>query len=67
MQELESAYREEPRRQRTPLWIRHVSGSLFNWLYPARSRQGERAGIETFTDRDKLQVPCESTLVMNVP
>ena len=43
-----------------------VLGYRFNWSYPARSRQGERAGIETFTDRDQLQVPCASALAMNV-
>ena len=43
-----------------------VSGYLFHRSYPARSRRGEWAGIETFTDRDKLQVLCKSALVMKL-
>ena len=45
---------------------RIISGYLFHWSYPAQSRQGERAGIGTFTDRDKLQAPCASALLMEL-
>ena len=37
----------------------NVPDYLFDWPYPGGEGLAE---IETFTDRDKLQVPCESAL-----